>query len=79
MKQVAHKSNTYDYAIVFTEENQIQIEKKLTIMDRGKKWEKKYFDNWGDLIDLYQHINEDDLIYGVILKLAKGDEKKMLM
>ena len=34
---------------------------------------------WGDLIDFYHYLNEDDLIYGVLLKITDGDEKKLLI
>ena len=34
---------------------------------------------WGDLIDFYQYLNEDDLIYGVLLKITEGEEKKLLV
>lgn len=36
-------------------------------------WQQKVNDIWGDLIDMYQQINEEDLIYGVLIRLAEGD------
>lgn len=61
-----------DYAIVFTEENQIQMMKQSDFQD-DRIWQQKVNDIWGDLIDLYQQINEEDLIYGVLIRLAEGD------
>lgn len=28
---------------------------------------------------MYQQINEEDLIYGVLIRLATGDERKLLL
>lgn len=78
MKEIAFKSNTYDYAIVFTEENQIQMMMNPDLSDQPA-WQRKVKEIWGDLVDLYHHINEEDLIYGVLLKLAEGEEKKVLL
>lgn len=61
-----------DYAIVFTEENQIQMIKQADFQD-DRTWQQKVNDIWGDLIDMYQQINEEDLIYGVLIRLAEGD------
>lgn len=57
---------------MFTEENQIQMIKQSDFQD-DRVWQQKVNDIWGDLIDMYQQINEEDLIYGVLIRLAEGD------
>ena len=57
MKDIAFKSNTFEYAIVFSEENQIQMMKNPDLNDQVR-WKAKVKDIWGDLVDLYHHINE---------------------
>ena len=50
------KSNTIDFGIIYTEENQIQtLNNPKDIHEQAFK--KMVDDNWGDLIDLYQQQN----------------------
>lgn len=56
IKDIAIKSNTIDYGIIYTEENQIQtLNNPQDIHENNFK--KMVDDNWGDLIDLYQQQN----------------------
>ena len=78
MKEIAQKSNTYDYAVVFTEENLIQTLNNPLIHNE-ELWMSQIKSQWGDLIDFYHYLNEEDLIYGVLLKLTEGEEKRLLI
>lgn len=78
MKDIALRSNTIDYAIVFTEENQIQTLKHPDIQNEPE-WRKTVYNIWGDLADLYQQIDEEDLIYGVLMQLVEGEDRKLLL
>ena len=78
MKEIAQKSNTYDYAVVFTEENLIQTLNNPLIHNE-ELWMSRIKSQWGDLIDFYHYLNEEDLIYGVLLKLTEGEEKRLLI
>lgn len=39
---------------------------------------QRIYKQWCDLADYYQHLNEDDLIFAIILKTAEGQDKEVL-
>lgn len=56
IKDIAMKSHTIDYGIIFTEENQIQTIKQPDFQNQ-RDWQQKVNNIWGDLVDLYQQIS----------------------
>jgi hypothetical protein len=82
LKDITVQSNTLDYAILFTEENLIQgaieIETSQTLEALAHKKEK-LSNQWTDLADYYQLLNEHDLIESVIIKLLEGDDKNNII
>lgn len=75
IKDITIHSNTIDYAILFTEENIIQGSSqidKIQIRDALTLNQGKLIDQWSDLIDYYQFLNEPDLVESVMIKLLEG-------
>lgn len=73
LKQVALHSSTLDYAIIFTEENIIQLTNDpaepptpQALAERQKKLEHQ----WYDLAEYYQMLNELDMVESVLVKIA---------
>ena len=85
MNEIAIKSNTIDYAIVFTEENLIkhsQIQRKkegVQIFIQDDETEKFVKSQWADLIDLYQKISGHAFLPPMLKHITKANEYDKLL
>lgn len=70
IKEISVESNTIDYAVLFTEENLIQVENDLNVevnFAAIRERQNSIANQWADLTDYYQLLNEPDLVEAVIL------------
>ena len=83
VKEISIQSNTLDYAVLFTEENLIQSERNPgdveVSMDSIHRHEEMINNQWSDLADYYQFLNEPDLVESVILQLLEGENQSKLI
>ena len=81
MKKIAELSNSYDYSIMFTEENLIQMGKAFTDEidlahpEESMESTRKEKEVWLDLMELYHKTSEDDHVYAILDKALTSSNK----